>query len=185
MKGQIGFLIDINRCIACHSCRVACQMYNKTGADVNWRHVTIHQKGTFPDVVQHSLSLACNHCMEPACIKVCPVNAIRKRKVDGIVYIDENKCNGCERCVSACPYGAPRKNPANNKVSKCHFCLSRQERGQIPVCVETCLGGALQLGSLEKMTKMAGSRGLVRQVDGFFDPDYTNPSTRFIKPDIG
>ncbi len=182
MKEQVGFLIDVNKCVGCHSCRVACQFYNDTGPAVNFRQVTTHQKGQFPDVIQHTLSLACNHCHEPACIKVCPVEAITKRKKDGIVFIDPKSCIGCFRCVPACPFGAPRKDLEKKIATKCHFCMDRQDRGLEPACVSTCLGGALQFGTYKERKNMAAGRELVRQIEGFSDPQLTNPSTRFIKP---
>ena len=182
MTGQIGFLIDVSKCVGCNSCRVACQMHNETGPEVNYRQVTVHESGVFPNVLRHTLSLACNHCFEPACMKVCPVDAIVKRPEDGIVYIDERICNGCYRCVAACPFGAPRKDLAAGTATKCHFCKPRQDLGLQPACVETCLGGALQFGPADELEKMAGKRGVVRRIEGFSDPTYTHPPTRFVKP---
>ncbi|MDH4128597.1 MAG: 4Fe-4S dicluster domain-containing protein [Spirochaetota bacterium] len=179
---QIGFLIDVSKCIACNSCRVACQIHNNIGYNIAWREVSIYEDGEFPNVNQYSISLSCNHCLDPACMKVCPVNAVIKRNKDGIVYIDDKLCNGCERCIGACPYGAPKKGYLENKITKCHFCKDRQDNREIPVCVETCLGGALQYGLLIDMEKIAGKRGIIRQIEGFRDPSFTNPSTRFVKP---
>lgn len=182
---QVGFLFDPSRCIGCHACRVACQVHNETTPEVSWRQVTTHEAGSYPDVVQHSLSLACNHCERPACMAVCPAGAIEKRASDGIVTIDAARCNGCERCVGACPYGAPRPVPGASRVSKCDFCRARQDRGQAPVCVETCVGGALRYGPLEGMDAMAEGGGLVRAIGGFFDPEWTRPSIRFVAPAPG
>lgn len=177
---QVGFLFDPARCIGCQSCRVACQVYNETTAEVSWRQVTSHERGAFPDVVQHNLSLACNHCERPACMAVCPVDAIHKRQSDGIVSIDPARCNGCQRCVGACPYGAPRPVPDQSRVSKCDLCMARQDAGLAPVCVDTCVGGALRYGRLDEMDAMAGDAALERSLDGFFDPAWTRPSIRFV-----
>lgn len=177
---QMGFLFDPERCIGCHACRVACQVHNETGAEVNWRQVTSHESGSFPDATQHNLSLACNHCERPACMAVCPQNAITKRERDGIVFIDPERCNGCQRCVGACPYGAPRPVPGLDLVSKCDFCMARQDAGLAPVCVETCVGGALRYGPVGEMEAMADGRGIACEMGGFFDPEWTRPSIRFV-----
>ncbi len=180
---QIGFLIDLDKCIGCHSCRVSCQVHNKTSPNVNWRQVTTIESGKFPDVTQYNLSIACNHCKDPACIKVCPVNAIHKHPKDGIVTIDSKACNGCQRCTGACPYGAPQK-MLNGKISKCDFCKSRIDEGQIPVCVETCVGGALQYGELKSFEKKSSDRKILKEVSGFANPNLTNPSIRFLAGNI-
>jgi anaerobic dimethyl sulfoxide reductase subunit B (iron-sulfur subunit) len=179
---QVAFLIDVSRCVGCHSCRVSCQLTNQTGSAVNYRQVTTHDRGVFPEVFRHTLSLACNHCAEPACIKVCPVDAIHKREKDGVVILDERSCIGCWRCVAGCPFGAPRKDLAKGYATKCHFCVDRQEAGLVPACVETCLGGALRFGFLDEVEQRAGGRAVLRQVEGFASPDLTNPSTRFLAP---
>ena len=105
----------------------------------------------------------CNHCENPACVRVCPTKATFKRKHDGIVLMDMHRCIGCRFCMAACPFGArsfnwiipwPRagqgkfegKEPPNPEfptrvkgvVEKCNFCAERLAKGQIPACVETC-----------------------------------------------
>ncbi|MCC6274306.1 MAG: 4Fe-4S dicluster domain-containing protein [Leptospiraceae bacterium] len=178
---QIGFLLDVDKCIGCNSCRVSCQIHNNSSPFVNWRQITSFESGKFPETFQYNLSIACNHCKDPACMKVCPVNAIHKREKDGIVYIESATCNGCDRCIGACPYGAPQKR-LDRKVSKCDFCKARQDNGEIPVCVETCVGGALQFGELKNLEKIVKGKKLHREISGFPNPELTSPSIRFLKP---
>ncbi len=175
---QVAFVFDPDRCIGCNACRVSCQQHHQLPAATSLRLVTSHERGRFPDVRQHNLSAACNHCERPACMAVCPVGALSKRATDGVVGIDRARCNGCERCVAACPYGAPQPSPAG--VVKCDFCSARTQRGEPPVCVETCVGGALTFGVLEQLDARPD---LTTTLEGFPDPMWTRPSTRFVVRD--
>jgi DMSO reductase iron-sulfur subunit len=177
---QMGFLLDTSRCIGCNSCRVACQVHNATAPAVAWRQVSSHETGSYPDVARHHLSIACNHCERPACMAACPENAIHKSAENGIVAIDSVRCTGCGRCIGACPYGAPQRVPGSDVVSKCDFCVARQGNGLAPVCVETCVGGALHFGRLDELAQLAPGRTLHRKVEGFPDPDWTRPAIRFL-----
>ncbi len=98
---QVGWKFDMNRCIGCRACYVACKAENRTPLRTDWRWVIEREFGEFPNVKREFLSLACNHCKEPACMKSCPVGAITKRASDGVVLIDQNKCVGCRYCVAA------------------------------------------------------------------------------------
>ncbi len=114
----------------------------------------------------------CNHCENPACVRVCPTQATFKRKSDGIVMMDMHRCIGCRFCMAACPYGArsfnyrdPRGKDANGQpfiknenkeyptrtkgvVEKCTFCTERLAFGKLPACVEAAPKGGLIFGDL-------------------------------------
>jgi len=124
------------------------------------------------------LTQTCYHCENPPCVAVCPVAAITKRREDGIVITDIDTCIGCRRCVSACPYSAPKFNQVTNKAEKCDLCLSRLDEGDIPACVENCPVQALVHGDLQELE----ARGGVRQGDNFTVHTAVNPSIRFILP---
>jgi Fe-S-cluster-containing dehydrogenase component len=147
-------------------------MENGTAWDVHWRTVSTLEQGAFPEVERHHLSVACNHCADPGCMKVCPVSAIEKRQLDGVVILHEDLCNGCGRCIGACPYGAPKRT-LEGRASKCHFCWRRLDTGEPPACVETCPTRALQFGLLTDL-------GDTRDAVGFVDPSFTQPSIRFV-----
>jgi Fe-S-cluster-containing dehydrogenase component len=106
----------------------------------------------------------------------CPVNAISKRKSDGIVLIDQDKCIGCRRCIWACPYGAPRFNLTTKKAEKCTFCVHRIDTGLQPACVTTCVGDALHFGEMKEIQAMAGTSPTT---DGLADILITGPNVRF------
>ena len=108
---QLGFYLDQTRCIGCFTCIVACKDWNDVDAGpASWRRVITTEKGKYPDLFVAFLSTACHHCVEPACVSACPVDAISKREVDGVVVVDRETCLGkdnCDMCLQACPYDAP------------------------------------------------------------------------------
>lgn len=174
---QLAFVFDPDRCIGCNACRVACQLHKGLPAETSLRLVSSHERGVFPEVSQHNLSIACNHCERPACAAVCPTGALKKREADGVVWLDGTLCNGCERCLGACPYGAPQRAPGG--IVKCDFCTEKTRRGEPPVCVETCVGGALGFGWLDELESR--EHKLDRNVEGLPSPEWTRPSIRFLQ----
>jgi DMSO reductase iron-sulfur subunit len=171
---KVGWIIDLTKCIGCRSCQVACKAENRTPLRTDWRYVVERERGTYPNPQREFISLACNHCDEPACLKSCPVGAISKR-VDGVVLIDQDKCIGCRYCMFACPYGAPRLDTETGKVSKCTMCVHRLDAGLRPACEGTCLTGAITF-----VADFTGTTGAAPE--GFNDPGYTHPNIRFILP---
>lgn len=190
---QYGWNIDLTRCVGCHACSVACKAENNTAPQwtygspasdlvvrngkavaVNYREVLYVEGGTFPAPTRTFVTMSCNHCAEPACLKSCPVEAISKRDSDGIVLIDYEACIGCKYCLWACPYGAPKFNEATKKVEKCTFCVQRLEAGLKPACVTTCAGRALNF-----VTDFPESSSGAGAPPGFALPDNTKPSTLF------
>ncbi|MBI4186134.1 MAG: nitrate reductase subunit beta [Chloroflexi bacterium] len=88
----------------------------------------------------------CNHCLNPACLAVCPSGAIYKRGEDGIVLVSQEKCRGWRFCVSGCPYKKTYYNWKTGKAEKCILCYPRLETGQAPACFHTCVGRIRYLG---------------------------------------
>ncbi|MBM4763395.1 4Fe-4S dicluster domain-containing protein [Bacillus sp. B15-48] len=167
MYKQVGLSFNADDCIGCMACEIACKNENQTPSHIRWRKV----KKVTPELY---LSLSCNHCDNPECFRVCPERAFRKRQ-DGIVEIDESRCNGCQICVSVCPYEAPQFDPETHKVSKCQMCYPRQDKGLSPACIDACTTGALQLVDLIHFT----DSNAVRSLPGFPDIHITNPSIVF------
>ena len=100
-----GMTIDVNRCVGCQTCTVACKHANDTVPDVQWRKVLDVEVGTYPDVERLFLVTGCQHCAEPSCVPVCPTGATKQRE-DGLVTMDYDLCIGCGSCAVACPYQA-------------------------------------------------------------------------------
>ncbi|MGE5342066.1 MAG: 4Fe-4S dicluster domain-containing protein [Candidatus Omnitrophota bacterium] len=140
---QRFFIFDPNRCFGCNGCSAACANINHTPPGILWR--TLHKLPPYDgDHRTVYLSVSCNHCENPPCVKGCPANALEKRQSDGAVIHHKNKCLGCRYCQMVCPYDAIKWDDVSKVVSKCHFCYERLDKGQEPACVETCFGGALK-----------------------------------------
>lgn len=161
MVRQYGFHFDAERCVQCHACETACKSKNNIEPGVNWRSVIGIWKGRFPDVTSRTYSIACNHCADPPCRNVCPANVIKKRREDGIVTVNRDKCIGCRSCLTACPFGAPQFG-ADGFIQKCNMCVSRIDEGKEPACAATCPVTALTFGTLDSLTANAREKSARR-----------------------
>ncbi len=97
-----GMVVDINRCVGCQTCTIACKHTNDTLPGVQWRSVLDVENGTFPDVQREFLVVGCQHCAKPPCVPVCPTGATLQRE-DGLVTMDYDLCIGCGYFAVACP----------------------------------------------------------------------------------
>ena len=162
---QLGFFIDSSSCTGCKACAAACKDKNNLPVGINFRKVEEFAGGTWKkdangawtqNVFAYYVSSSCNHCEDPACVKVCPTKAHYKRAEDGLVLIDASKCIGCGMCAKACPYGAPQLVEASHKMTKCNACADRLAVGLQPSCVEACPQRALEFGDIEELRKRHG-----------------------------
>ena len=145
---RYAFVIQVDRCIDCKACMIACTVENQVpvGHHRNWVEAAPLQ-GTFPILAQDLVPGNCLHCENPPCVQVCPTGASYQR-ADGLVLINPDKCIGCKFCISACPYEARYFDEARGIVDKCSACVHRLDVGQPPACVETCIGGSRHFGDL-------------------------------------
>ncbi|MGY4677006.1 tetrathionate reductase subunit TtrB [Pasteurella sp. P03HT] len=146
---RYAMLVDLRRCIGCQSCTISCGIENAT--PIGEFRTTVRQyEVTDSNHVVNNVLLPrlCNHCDNPPCVPVCPVQATYQRK-DGIVVINNERCIGCAYCVQACPYDARFINEETKTADKCTFCSHRLEVGLLPACVESCVGGARIIGDLK------------------------------------
>ncbi|MDB6163192.1 MAG: 4Fe-4S dicluster protein [Xanthomonadaceae bacterium] len=174
---KLGLVIDLDTCVGCHACAVACKEWNAGG--IAGPLTDSDPYGKAPDGVWfnrvHSYELeatsacagataqpaqtlhfprSCLHCETPACVTVCPTGASYKRGEDGIVLVDEDKCIGCGLCAWACPYGAREMSPVEGVMKKCTLCVDRiynenlPEAEREPACVQVCPTRARHFGDL-------------------------------------
>jgi DMSO reductase iron-sulfur subunit len=142
---QYRFHFNINKCIGCRSCEIACNEQNANPTDIRWRRIGEIEGGTYPDTIRHYLSMGCNHCLDAECVKGCPVEAYTKDPATGIVLHSADACIGCQYCVWNCPYSVPQFNEERGVVSKCDMCHGRLTDGQEPACVNACPEGAIEI----------------------------------------
>lgn len=174
--GQWAMLFDSTLCVGCRSCELACNTQNDLGrmpdeifegrpaedaralAPDVFTYVTFHQWEADPSTAAFG-KVQCMHCIEPACVSSCPVNALRKT-AEGPVVWDGNLCLGCRYCMMACPFLVPRFEwrARNPRVRKCDMCYARQLEGRPPACVEACPTKALRVGTRAELLAEAYRR---------------------------
>lgn len=196
-----GLVLDLQRCIGCYSCTVACRVENQTPAGVWFTPVYEKEIGTYPQVRRMFLPTLCNHCQDALCIKACPTGAISKRP-DGIVLVSQDVCCGSRACIAACPYGAmhfysdwqgdfeghltPFEELARDRYQpgtalKCTLCVHRIDQGILrPACVETCPTECRIFGDLDDPESapnklITGRKGLALRPEAG-----TDPSVRYV-----
>jgi len=153
MDKRYGLVIDLDRCIGCQTCRIACKVENNLEIGSGMRVDTIGGKypdtpaGKYPNLSMYWLPVPCMHCDEPSCLDACPEEAISKRK-DGIVLVDEEKCTGCQICIDACPYNVITYDDERDVIWKCTLCHHRIDEGLQPFCVVCCEDEAIFFGDL-------------------------------------
>lgn len=152
---QYSIVTDLNRCVGCLACMVACKEINEVPLGSYWNKVLRigpnpieGGSGDWPDVEMYFLPVQCQHCENPECVKVCPTNASYKTE-DGTVQIDKSKCIGCQFCALACPYNVRYLNDEERVVEKCTLCEQKIAQGELPQCVAQCAGRARFFGDLE------------------------------------
>ena len=193
---QFGIVTDLNRCVGCLACMVGCKMVNDVPIGNYWNKTlrigpNPKAEGAGPDQVDlYFLTVQCQHCADPECVKVCPTGASHKLE-DGTVQVDKEKCIGCQFCAMSCPYGVRYLNEEERVVEKCTLC----EQGELPMCVDTCVGLARWFGDMESgdYAQFSGPLGkkMGEVVDEFSEEDVhtlpnvgNNPSFRYILRDM-
>ncbi len=170
----VGLLFDSTLCIGCKACVTACKIANNKPVNVPLDKAYLDQSKTLgPDALniikmyregtadtkdqeidgfafsKHS----CMHCVDPACVSVCPVNAMQKQPVSGIVTYNKEACIGCRYCVLACPFDIPRFDygSAKPEIHKCQLCNHLWEDGGFSACADACPTGATLYGPVKEL----------------------------------
>jgi Fe-S-cluster-containing dehydrogenase component len=141
-----GFIFNHELCVGCKACSASCMLEN--GWSFRSRNIYSTNTECFAPYPVINLSMACNHCNDPVCLRGCPTGAYRKDGVSGAVVIDPDKCMGCRYCIWNCPYDAPKYNRQEGIIEKCHFCFHRLEEEVEPACSSSCPTGALGFGEI-------------------------------------
>lgn len=164
MYKKPAFYIDMNRCSGCKTCMIACLDKYDLPTGVHYRRVREYVGGHWREdqdktvrqsVFVYNITMACNHCEDPACVNACPTTAMHIDK-NGIVVVDQRKCIGCRYCEWVCPYSAPQFNVELKKMNKCDFCRDYLIQGQDPACVAACPTRALHIGEYDDLIEKYG-----------------------------
>ncbi len=174
---QHGFYFSADDCIGCHACETACSEKNDVPSHLAFRSVGFVEGGSYPDYQRLNISMACNHCDDPVCLKGCPTRAYTKFAEYGAVLQDPDICFGCGYCTWVCPYNAPQLDPVKGEVSKCNMCVDRLEVGLKPACVSACVGNALDFGVIENIPDNREQAKI--SIPGFPTPEISHPNIRF------
>jgi Fe-S-cluster-containing dehydrogenase component len=182
---KLGLVIDLDTCVGCHACVIACKGWNTENYGTPLSDIDAYgadPSGTFLNrihtyEVQPEQGLAqtvhfpksCLHCEDAPCVTVCPTGASYKRVEDGIVLVNEDDCIGCGLCAWACPYGAREMDPTAGVMKKCTLCVDRiyntnlPEEDREPACVRTCPSNARHFGDLgdpdSEVSQLVAARG--------------------------
>jgi molybdopterin-containing oxidoreductase family iron-sulfur binding subunit len=146
---RLVLAVDLDRCVGCHSCAVACKL--EKGMPPGVALIRVQQcgpEGTFPNLSMYYLPLACQQCGHPACAESCPEGAL-SRDDEGVVRVAVDLCTGCGLCAEACPYGAVVVDPSAGVARKCDLCVALIANGGQPACVGACCGKALMVVDLD------------------------------------
>jgi formate dehydrogenase iron-sulfur subunit len=173
---QYAFNVDLDACTGCKACVAACHSLNGLDEGEVWRTVGLLHGGSPEAPAQQTVTTSCHHCVDPACMKGCPVKAYEKDPVTGIVKHLDDQCIGCQYCTLMCPYDAPKYSPSRGIVRKCDMCSDRLSSGEAPACVQACPNGAIRISVVDQAQAVQASEAGTF-LPGAPAPDQTIPTT--------
>ena len=182
-ENSMAMLYDTTKCIGCRACQNACKDWNGNPAEADpsglydapmelsadtWTLIQLYEENGTSSFVKHQ----CMHCLDPACVSVCPVHALQKTAQGPVTY-DPKRCIGCRYCMIACPFSVPRFewDETLPVIAKCTFCNDRLAVGDGPACAEVCPTGAITWGKRGELLTEAEKR-LADHPDKYVDYIY-------------
>ena len=186
MARTLAMFTDISLCIGCRACQVACKQWNNLAPEEPEWTGTYQNHATFTDksyrlvrffeepgddkvgMRWHMMSDVCKHCAQAGCLEACPTGAIYRTEF-GTVNINQDICNGCRYCVSACPFGVVSFNHDTGTATKCTFCNDRLHNGLGPACAKACPTESIRFGFRDDLETKARTRVAELQKMGFKD----------------
>ncbi|MPZ88926.1 MAG: formate dehydrogenase subunit beta [Nitriliruptorales bacterium] len=190
---EVSKIVDIDLCIGCKACEVACKEWNDLEVDqtANFGSYQSH-----PDLTPNTWDLmrfnevdlddgglawlikkdSCLHCEEPGCLEACPAPGAIVQYENGIVDFNQDNCIGCKYCIAGCPFDIPRFDERTHKVYKCTLCVDRVSNGLTPACVKACPTGSIKFGTKDEMVTYGEEKVAKLQDRGFdnamlYDPE--------------
>jgi Fe-S-cluster-containing dehydrogenase component len=198
-----GEAIDIDTCVGCHACAVACKEWNgasaiagplsdyepfgKAPSGVWFNRVRHYEAGEYPQNKTLNVPMSCMHCEDAECVTVCPTGASYKRE-DGIVLVEQDKCMGCNLCAWACPYGARELDESSGTMKKCTLCADRIDNELLPpedrqpACVLACPTQARHFGDLGDPLSAVSKLVAEREGFGMLPELGYKPVNRYLPP---
>ena len=177
----LGLLYDSTLCIGCKACVAACKAANDNPPEFSTQDqlwdtpldtsgytfniIKMYRNGTMENKDAEAngfafMKTSCMHCADPSCVSACPVSAMIKDPVTGIVSYDADACVGCRYCVVACPFGIPKYqyDSPTGQIGKCELCRHRYKDGHYSACAEVCPTGATLYGKTSDLLAEAKRR---------------------------
>ena len=177
----LGLLYDSTLCVGCKACVAACKEANENPAEFStvdhlwdtpldtsgytFNLIKMYRNGTMEAKDRETngyafMKTSCMHCADPSCVSACPVSAMTKDPVTGVVGYNPDKCIGCRYCVAACPFGIPKYqyDSPTGRIGKCELCRHRHKDGHYSACAEVCPTGATLFGKTSDLLAEAKRR---------------------------
>lgn len=177
---QYAFQVDLDACTGCKACVSACHSMNGLDENETWRDVGLVSSPDPRHPLTQTITTACHHCADPACLNGCPVLAYEKDPLTGIVRHLDDQCIGCSYCVLMCPYDVPKYNPARGIVRKCDMCHGRLSEGEAPACVQACPTHAISIVTVSTHVNGELQVDTSQFLAAAPDPAITLPTTRYV-----
>jgi len=181
---QYAFEVDLDSCTGCKSCVAACHSLNGLDDTETWRDVGVVVSPRRDLPFTQTVTTACHHCADPACLNGCPVLAYEKDPVTGIVRHLDDQCIGCSYCILKCPYDVPKFSDRLGIVRKCDLCHGRLAEGEAPACAQACPTHAIRIVAVPIPPPVTAATGRTEPHDPYAailpHPSYTRPATRYV-----